>query len=800
MVRRPRFALLARELALPSFERHTVLAALGLLALSAFLFRRAVFLGEVFFDRDIHLYWFPMMADFIACIGHGALPTWEPREGFGQPFLSQPGAQLLYPPTWLNLLLLPGLYYTVFVVGHVAFSGVGTFLLARRLGLSPLGAFAAAAIWSASGPLVSMVNLWQHFAGAAWMPWVLVAANVSWRPRGSPVPLAAATAAQVLAGSADMCALTGILVACAGVVRLRTGGASVGRRLARRTLAGWALALAVTAAQWLPALELVANSTRAGLREDVRTHWSLPPAGLLQLILPVALSELPGPPELRSIENVEPFLGSLHLGLVAAGLVALGLSRGRTALPVVLLGVFVGAILLALGRHGPLYSLVVGLVPPLATFRYPVKVMAAASLAWALLAGLGLDAWGTRPQQRTKWVIAALVVIGWVLLGIGWGRGGIPGLTGEPGAGGAVAATLLAAFAFARARGLLRAERAAVWVVAIAIAELVFAHARVEPTLPASWLGVRPPTLDAISAGEAPVRIHVWDYRTRAPGQRYPERDLSGFFRQTPAALDPKVGRVLGLQAYLYPPVAARWGIHGSYTRDRLGLYRAWSRRLVDYMGQRLDSPEYTRLLRLGGVEYVLALHPEGHRELEVVARYPGYFAEDIRVMRVPGTLPRAYAVSGAREGDGGRALELMLADDFAPQREVVLAEGPVVAPRPGFEAEVRLKFLEGDRAVVECELSEPGYVVLLDTFDPGWRAWVDGEPAEVLRANLAFRAVRVPAGRHEVVFRYRPPGLLVGVLISLVSLLGLGLVLARSLLRAPASRASSGREDPGAP
>ena len=69
------------------------------------------------------------------------------------------------------------------------------------------------------------------------------------------------------------------------------------------------------------------------------------------------------------------------------------------------------------------------------------------------------------------------------------------------------------------------------------------------------------------------------------------------------------------------------------------------------------------------------------------------------------------------------------------------------------------------------------GFVVLRDSFDPSWRATVDGAPAQVVRANGLYRAVSIPAGRHVIRFRYRPRALGVGLTISGMTALALGIV-----------------------
>ena len=70
------------------------------------------------------------------------------------------------------------------------------------------------------------------------------------------------------------------------------------------------------------------------------------------------------------------------------------------------------------------------------------------------------------------------------------------------------------------------------------------------------------------------------------------------------------------------------------------------------------------------------------------------------------------------------------------------------------------------------------GYAVVLDAWAPGWSATVDGRDATVARADLIARAVRVEPGARHIVFRYRPPGLLVGAAISALALLNAALLL----------------------
>ena len=79
-------------------------------------------------------------------------------------------------------------------------------------------------------------------------------------------------------------------------------------------------------------------------------------------------------------------------------------------------------------------------------------------------------------------------------------------------------------------------------------------------------------------------------------------------------------------------------------------------------------------------------------------------------------------------------------------------------------------------QVVLTCAVTAAGYAVVLDAWAPGWTATVDGNPADVERADLIARAVAVPAGARVIALRYHPPGLTLGALVSALAALNLGL------------------------
>jgi hypothetical protein len=155
--------------------------------------------------------------------------------------------------------------------------------------------------------------------------------------------------------------------------------------------------------------------------------------------------------------------------------------------------------------------------------------------------------------------------------------------------------------------------------------------------------------------------------------------------------------------------------------------------------------------------------------------RYRQVFRQEIAIYEDTRALPRAFAVHRARAiADGAQALRYLGSPAFEPAAEVVLEREPDAAflagVRPAADR-VAVERYAPDRVEVSAQLGAAGWVVLGDAWDPGWRAEVDGRPAAVERADVAFRAVALPAGSHRVVFTYVARAFRAGLAISLAAL-----------------------------
>ncbi len=183
----------------------------------------------------------------------------------------------------------------------------------------------------------------------------------------------------------------------------------------------------------------------------------------------------------------------------------------------------------------------------------------------------------------------------------------------------------------------------------------------------------------------------------------------------------------------------------------------------------------------------------------------------DWQIRRNLDVLPRAWVVHDARwlespdgtsmEARNRAMLEMLYADDpiwhdasmrafdpravawvevdLKPELEPLLSGLP---PRP--TETVKVSYPTPQRAELEVSLESPGLVILSDLYYPGWELTIDGRPAPIYRVNRLMRGAAVPAGRHRLVYSYKPRSFRIGLVISILGLSGLGLVALAGILR----------------
>ena len=159
-----------------------------------------------------------------------------------------------------------------------------------------------------------------------------------------------------------------------------------------------------------------------------------------------------------------------------------------------------------------------------------------------------------------------------------------------------------------------------------------------------------------------------------------------------------------------------------------------------------------------------LVLAPAGHFRLDQ--------SGDIKLYEYTDVAPRAQVVHRvAVIADDNAALARMSQRAFDTRAEIVLADGQAIE-NDAAATTATVSLYEPEHIMLSTYDPAEGYLFLKDAWYPGWRAWVDGQPASIERADTYFRAVHLDAGPHRVEFRFEPESLRWGAALTALSLL----------------------------
>ncbi len=711
-----------------------------------------LFVGRVLYWGTPLLQFYPWRELAFGALRGGRLPLWNPLLGNGAPLLANYQTAALYPPNWLYLIV-PTEYAMGWVAAlHLVWAGLGMMVYLRRLGVDLLGQGVGALAFALSGYLVGRLGFLSITSAVSWLPWLFWALDGLLLPgagccpvRRAVVLLAGVVGMQLLAGHAQT---TFYSLALAGVYtlwRASTGeGAFSPQALRRAALALGAVVLgfALAALQLAPTFELTRTSQRAaGVEPGFAFAHSFWPWHFLTLVAPNAFGSPAGGDYWGYGAYWED---AVYVGLLTLVMAAHGVARrirerraadGSTAARVVPFFLFSlpPVFVLALGGNTPVFPWLFEHVPTFDLFQGPARWTILAVFGLSVLGAVGADRWQTS-ERGLYWT--RLATAGGVACTV-------TALVAARGLGDAINPTFIRAGVRLGGTiillGLLtlllpQVERRPHWrpgwealVLALLAADLAVAHRGLAPTIEASYYHQGSRLADAIAP-------YVRGYRTLyLPEDDHNARyevflSAAGFQPDDRAHWD-------ALRDSLLPNLGVLDGVPAANNFDplRVGHHDA----LLNTLDGSLPAIQQMNV----GV----LLTPRPRSDLDLLAHSGPTYA-----YRVPDPWPRAALARCTAQSDN------------------------LVCERSA-DGSASLLWDEAHSVGVSVEAERAAALVLVDTFYPGWRATLDGEPVAIRRANGAFRAVDVPEGQHVVVFRYRPASVWVGAVISGVALAAMG-------------------------
>jgi hypothetical protein len=782
-------------------------AALVLGLLTVLFFHELVLEGKTFVSPDaMNPVGFVRMGEQSLYQDH-VYPLWNPFVFLGMPsFGSGTYNPLIYPPDWPLALVnkvvpLPDMTWMLL---YYFLGGLFLFLLARELGARSEGALLAAAVFTFVPNLVAVGSHGHgsQLVNSAYLPFMLWLA-ARWMRRGglgSLAWLALAGGFQMLRGHVQICFYTWaavvLYVAIEWLASVRDPG-ELARRSARAAGVALAAALAFGVAGFynLPLQDYARWSIRGGgegggVGLAYATQWSFSPVELLTFLVPGAVG-FGG----RTYWGSMPFTDDPHyMGLALLALAAVGLARARRAATVAFLAALAAAaVLVAFGQHGFLYPLLYDHLPQFNKFRVPVMILLLTQLAVACLAGMGLDAvlearaGGGAGARRTRWALlaagaaAALVLVAGLMPDL-W-RGGAAALArslrpnlGGPdleaalagAAGDAVRVGLLAAVALAAAwlalRGRLPAGGLLGVVALVTVVDLWVVNQRIVapvlgPPAAAQVESERDEVIDFLVAQADSAAARGDQFRVLALGDDFRSNRYAGFalavFGGYHAAKPKLAQEYLDALAPLLPV-----------------------QRFLDGQGW-----QGAGFLNAANGAFVVApgLVPPG------TPLVPVFQGQRQMVYRNPEALPRASLATRFEVLPPDRQLARLLSPGYDPRAAVLLEAAPAAALGPA-GGQVRITRYGLNSVAMEAETPGPAVLRFADLYFPGWTARVDGRETPILRADFAFRAVLLPAGRHRVEWSYQSRALRLGLWVS-----GAALLVIAGLFAAGARRRRTG-------
>jgi len=704
-------------------------------------------------------------------LAHGSIPQWDPYIFGGLPFVEAFHGDIFYPVSFILKLcgpLVRMLGYNLIL--HIYLAGIFAYLCARQFKLSKVASLLSGISYMFAAYLISLVAPWHD--GKIFVT-TLFPLTILFLDRGfEKKPLLNFSLLGLFIGLIILTPHPQMSYFSLWAIGLYTlfkliflyrqkRSLKVVIRPAVLAIYAVAIGLLISAIQFYPGYYYTKNFSPRTESEskhgwDWATSWSLHEEEAFSLLIP----EFAG----TSTQKARTYYwgknafkdNSETVEIVCLFIALIGLFFYRNKETYFLGGLALFALIYALGATTPFFRLFFHVIPMVKSLRAPSMIMFLFSFSIAILAGMGLqfiiDESRKLKEKRAK-------VFNWLLLGV-------PGLM-----------LLLAVLFSASGKGMLNLwtsvfySSAATTMVQQGVSKLDVAYMNLPAIQSGAWLGFFFTALAAAC---------VWLYRTGKMGTPIliallfiPVVDGIRFNKRFINLVDPSPYLSTNLLSEFFTRDTGHYRVQDFSQTTATNLPYHGTEVVVGYHGNQLKwydrllggpslrNTANPRFLNLVGTKYLIF---SSNQKLP-----PGYLGDKPttpvlnfgpgQVVRNDNAFPRVFLVDRYELFDDVNAIYPRVLKGSDDLREIVYLE-----EEPGIELTPDSMHLdsawvidyENDSVLIGLSCSRDHILVMTDNYYDAWHAYIDGQPARLLRAYGSFRAVAVPAGTQNVLFKYR--------------------------------------------
>lgn len=768
-------------------NRDVILVALLFVALLCIVFREVIFTDYIFARRDIARLYLPVRELAVESIKSLQAPLWNPYIFCGAPLHASIHHAVFYPLTFIYYIGDFAKGFSFFIILHIFLCGVFMYLFARSIGTSKLGGILAGFSFMFSGYVISTICLTTVLSSITWFPLVMLIFIKALKSRGYLVSIAlgAVLSLMFLGGDPPAFIITGFLLfgvsAYLLAERLLTD-----KKIDLFIIYSFLIAIVtfflITAFQTLPAIEYYSITVRKAMGWQEASAWSLPYNHLLSFIIPYF-----NEPALFSdnLLDGQKWLDNYYLGIITILLAGFALyykRRKRIVWFLFAIGVF--SIAISLGRHFILFPLLFKLVPGFDLIRYPVRFIFIFTFAICALCGIGLDSLrqiiATSRARRAGSIFLVLGFLSTLLIIV---------LMTMP--------AKIIAFIMGLARDAFHSDSSFVYADIFNLRRTLLYVSLFGVFL---FLCSRTRRRNLIIV---PVFLLMgfdllftnidYNFIERIEYFKSPTKNISYIMRDeshfrilpSPYSYD-KFSIIRGES--LHKAVETSKDLLANNRMMEFDIYDAWgydSSKLdgnneIAKLIYRSETPINTNLLNLLSIKYISShdsLNCYGYKKVNSTGHATIYLNER--------HLPKVMLLRKSIVfDDNSKLLDYMSTRKFNPKKEILFSREAQFSDITSSSSDISKKeprvrqdaveITKYNPREVEIEVSAKAkaFLLLNDTYYPGWKAYIDGEKVEIYRANFFLRGIKVPAGKHSILFVYDPISFKIGSVISAIGIL----------------------------